>query len=128
MTFQRPKVRKRPRMGVRPDPHKVREFPTHRAFVRRHECIVPGCRDDDIQACHVRKGLPKEDAGATQLKSFDWWCFAACADHHREQGNIGEEPFERKYRIELKTAAKWFAANTTDMKMREFLREREGKT
>ena len=122
MNFQRPKKRKKKRMTD--DPRKGREWPTHRAFVRKHECIVPGCRREDIEACHVRDGLPPEDKGGTNLKPPDWWCYAACAGHHRQQHKIGEAPFAGLHGVDLKAAAQWLADNTTDKRMREYLKER----
>lgn len=122
MTFQPPRKRKRQRMTEHPS--KGREWPTHRAFVRKHECVVPGCDNQDIQACHARDDLPAGESGGMGQKPGDWWTWPGCSAHHAEQHRIGERAFDAKYAVDIRTAAKWLADNTTDKNMREFLKER----
>jgi hypothetical protein len=64
----------------------------HAAFVRGHECCVPGCNGRPIEFAHVRMG---SGAGIGQ-KPDDWRGVSLCAEHHRRQHNIGEEAFWRK--------------------------------
>ena len=49
-----------------PDP---RTCPAHRAWVRRHHCCVPGCRQVPIECAHVRGGTD----GGIGLKPSDKW-------------------------------------------------------
>lgn len=120
------KIRKRPR--YMDHTREKWDWPTHRAFVRKHECIVPGCRSDDIQACHVRKGLPPKDKAGGSQKPPDWWIFPACSQHHREQHDTGEDSFAKKYVIDLKAAAIWARDNSSDTKMREYFKDRRSDT
>lgn len=93
--------RKSAPMGVKEKVQRL--FPGHLQFVRGYECIVPDCNTGDrIQACHVRKGTGNN---AMSLKPPDWWTYPGCVTHHVEQGSIGEEPFERKYGVDLKATA-----------------------
>ncbi len=127
MSFRPPKRRKQSRSA-----DNGREWPTHRAFVRKHECIVPGCRADTIRACHARDDLPGEDSGGMAIKPFDWWTWPGCDAHHTEQHQIGERAFDAKYGVDMRAAAKWLADHTPDKRMREFiidrLSQRTGRT
>lgn len=95
--------RKPARMGVRDD---VREFPQHRAWIRRHGCSVPGCDRIGIEAHHVRKGIPDHEAGGTALKPHDKWCVPLCREHHQENHDLGPDTFDRKHGIKLFDVAK----------------------
>lgn len=98
MTFIQLKKKPKVRMGLRePDEG---DIPSHRAFVRRHACIVPGCESREMEAAHCRAGIPNDGRGGTGKKPHDKWTFAACHDHHAEQHRIGEHTFAAKYRIE----------------------------
>ena len=104
-----------------------RGWPRHRAFVRRHECVVTLTRSDaacsgPIEACHYRTAA---NAGK-DLKPGDWETFAACHAHHVEQHSIGQSAFEQKYGLDLPAICAEFACKSTDVGMREYLREREG--
>jgi hypothetical protein len=88
-----------------PDP---RTCPAHRAWVRRHHCCVPGCRQLPIECAHVRSGTD----GGTGLKPSDKWVISLCAFHHIEQHQIGEAGFERRYGLDLRELARAFAANS----------------
>jgi hypothetical protein len=57
-----------------------------------------------IQAAHVRN----ETDGGTGLKPGDNWAISLCAYHHQFQHDIGEEEFERIYKIDMKALAAAF--------------------
>lgn len=121
MTYSLRRKPKSPPMGVRetrPD------FPTHRSFVRRHACVVPGCKAIDIECCHIRNGLPDEDRGGTGSKPADWWTFPACSRHHRDQHQVGERRFAVEHKLDLRAIAVQLANTTTDQRMRAWLQER----
>lgn len=111
-----PKRRTRERSGIERAPQRV--FQTHRQFVRRHRCCVPGCEDGPIQFAHVRIG---SSAGMGQ-KPSDANGISLCFAHHDEQHRIGERSFEVKYRIDLSALASEFARRTTDRALQEALR------
>jgi hypothetical protein len=79
--------------------------PAHRAWVRKHSCSVPGCARMPIEAAHVRK----DTHAGLSLKPSDRWVISLCAHHHREQHNVGERAFERRYSIDLAALAQEFA-------------------
>ena len=79
--------------------------PPHRAWVRKHQCSVPGCERLPIEAAHVRAG---SHAGLSR-KPSDQWVISLCVFHHREQHESGERTFERKYSIDLADLAREFA-------------------
>jgi Putative HNHc nuclease len=83
----------------------VRSCAGHRAWVRRHACSVRGCRLTPIESAHVRTGTD----GATGMKPSDQWVISLCANHHREQHQIGEIAFEQRYSLDLVTLAQEFA-------------------
>ena len=95
-----PKRRERPKRS-----RGERGCPAHRAWVRRHHCCVPGCEKLPIECAHVRSGTD----GGTGLKPSDRWAVSLCRDHHREQHQVGEAEFERKYAINLYDLACEFA-------------------
>ena len=80
----------------------------HRAWVRRHRCSVPGCRQGPIECAHVRIGT---DGGAG-VKPSDRWVLSLCSYHHREQHSVGERAFELLHGIDLKALAREFAARS----------------
>jgi hypothetical protein len=100
------KRRPKPKMGVR---IVEREYPAHKAWVRKHVCSVPGCPSDLIEAAHVRKGLPEGEQAGMGEKPHDRWCIALCSAHHKEQHAIGEQTFAAKYGLDLVALAKAFA-------------------
>lgn len=117
-----PARRQPPRSGIERAPR--REWPRHRAFVRRHSCVVTlGIVHDEcdgpIECCHRRTA---ENSG-TALKPPDWETFSACRRHHEEQHAIGQPAFERKYGISLEKIAAEFARLSPDMAMKEVMRE-----
>lgn len=106
-----PPRRKRPRSGIERAPRRV--FPTHRNFVRKHSCCVPGCDGAPIEFAHVHsRGAGGHDASGVSL----------CLAHHREQHTIGIETFQAKYRIDLMKIASEFARATPDRAMREAMK------
>lgn len=108
-----PPKRQKVRSGIARAPQ--REWPRHRKFVRGHACCVPGCQDGPIEFAHVRTGTD----GGTALKPSDTHGISLCVEHHREQHQIGEPAFERRYRIDMKALAAEFARKSPDIAMRE---------
>lgn len=80
----------------------------HCAFVRSHECCVPGCDGRPIEVAHVRTG---SDAGMGR-KPSDWFTVSLCRDHHSEQHRIGEGSFAKAHGIDLHAQAAEFAAQS----------------
>ena len=102
-----------PRLRSKPPRERVhRSCPGHRAWVRRHDCSVRGCRRTPIECAHVRTGT---DGGAG-LKPSDKWTISLCAFHHREQHQIGEGAFEQKYALDLRMLAAEFARRSPHLK------------
>jgi hypothetical protein len=85
-----------------------RTCPAHRAWVRRHHCSVSNCLQLPIECAHVRI----ETDGGVGLKPSDMWTVSLCAQHHREQHDLGERSFELKYDLDLKALAEEFAARS----------------
>ncbi|HUE14982.1 MAG TPA: hypothetical protein VMR25_12505 [Planctomycetaceae bacterium] len=111
MAFLRPKKLKRAKMGVRPPERRI--YQTHRAWVRRHSCSVPGCQDGPIEFAHAKsRGAGGHDAQGVPL----------CLKHHHEQHASGIETFQRKYKVDLFALAAHFAKTTTDRALIEALR------
>ena len=90
---------------ARPPRRQARSCPGHRAWVRRHDCCVTGCKRSPIECAHVRLGTD----GGCGLKPSDRWAISLCWLHHREQHQIGEAKFERKYELDLTALATEFA-------------------
>ena len=80
-----------------------RRSPAHRAWVRGHQCSVPGCRDVPIECAHVRRA---NNSGAG-FKPSDAYTVALCRDHHQES-HRGEKTFEVKYKLDLLALAQLF--------------------
>lgn len=80
-------------------------LPAHRAWVRRHRCSVPDCREGPIEAAHVRCGTD----GGQGIKPSDRWVVSLCRAHRAEQHGIGERAFEDRYGLELVALAEEFA-------------------
>lgn len=100
-----PSRRQKPRMAVR---DVQREYPGHRAWVRGHACCVPGCKCGPIEAAHVRKGIPPEEAGGVGMKPHDKWVISLCQTHHAEQHRLGEPSFAGRYGLNLVGLAQEF--------------------
>jgi hypothetical protein len=80
----------------------------HLAWVRRHECCVPGCKSEFVEAAHVRRGTT---AGMGQ-KPDDSLTIALCHTHHEEQHTIGEAEFAKRHNLDLHALV---AANLFDL-------------
>lgn len=112
--------RKKPiRSGIERAP--PRDFPRHRAFVRKHCCVVTlGKIHDDcdgpIECAHVRIG----GGGGIGLKPHDAFTVSACRKHHAEQHRIGEISFVRKYAIDTASIAREFAMKSPCPEVREY--------
>lgn len=111
-----PKLRERPRSGIERAPK--RDWPRHRAFIRRHMCSVPGCEDGPIECAHIRVG----GTGGTGVKPADWSAVSLCHAHHSEQHAIGHAAFDRKHGIDSVKLAAEFAARSPDVAMRETMK------
>jgi len=111
-----PKKRQRERSGI--ERAVKRDWPKHRAFVRRHMCCVPGCEQGPIECAHVRRG----GLGGTAIKPADWSAIALCAEHHRHQHQIGHVAFDLRYAVDSVSLAREFALKSTDAAMREAMR------
>lgn len=76
--------------------------PDHLAFVRTMPCSIAGKRGHVcggvIEAMHYRGS---KDGGGS-IKPGDNWTMPGCTLAHREQHNIGEPAFERKYGISMR--------------------------
>ncbi len=93
----------------------------HAAFVRSHECCVPGCDGRPIEFAHVRMG---SGAGVGQ-KPDDWRGVSLCADHHREQHAVGEATFWGDRDIEALIEA-FIKASPRRSQIEQAMRERRG--
>lgn len=116
-----PAKRERVRSGILRGPK--REHPKHRAFIRRHTCVVTlGKVHDDcdgpIQCCHYRTAANSGKG----LKPADWETFPGCFRHHAEQHLIGQRAFEEKYGLDLKAICADLAKVSTDEKMLEAMK------
>ena len=87
--------------------------PQHRQWIRTFACCVPECNSESrIDACHVRNG---SHAGMGR-KPGDDMLISMCRDHHREQHQIGEAEFERRYGLNLTDLAREFASTSPPLK------------
>lgn len=101
-----------PKRIVKPKRETRLRSPAHLAFVRSHQCCVPGCGLMPIEAAHVRSGT----GGGMGFKPGDDWAISLCRWHHAEQHQLGENAFEAKYVINMKALAKEFAAASPALK------------
>jgi hypothetical protein len=111
-------LKKRQRERIAIERFLTRVWPKHKAFVRRHVCVVPGCISNQIECAHYRTA---GNSGAG-LKPADWFTFPCCHTHHAEQHQIGQPAFERKYGIDLAAVCAEYAKRSTDVKMKETMR------
>ena len=89
--------------------HKQLRSLEHLRFVRSHPCSIRGMIGDSrihvcsgpIQAAHIRMGTD----GGTGKKPSDNFTIPLCADAHAEQGQIGEQAFEKRYLLNTKKMA-----------------------
>ena len=95
-----------PKKVVKSDRPRVwRVCPAHRAWIRKHHCSVPACQTLPVECAHIRIGTD----GGIALKPSDRWIISLCAEHHREQHQLGERRFQTKYRLDLVGLAREFA-------------------
>ena len=103
MTYNLPKRRKRQRAGIRPEPQLRCE--AHRQFIRGHMCILFQRRGHacwgKTEAAHVRTGTD----GGTGVKPSDNFTVPMCSAAHRQQHDIGEAAFEKKWGIDMRAIA-----------------------
>ena len=95
----RAKPKPKVRSGIERGPE--RRFPTHLQWIRTRACSVPGCENRQIEAAHVRLGLPAGEQGGTGMKPSDIWTIPLCARCHFAQHTMGEETFARKNGINM---------------------------
>ena len=94
----------------------------HLAWVRGHQCAVPGCKPDEadprtsrIEAAHVRIGTD----GGMGLKPSDAWAIPLCAAHHARQHLVGEETFSAETGLDMWSAAAALAARSPHLRKLE---------
>lgn len=104
-------LRKRPKekLGVRQV--ETKESPRHRKFVRSFVCLVQqqigahpdtgACDSTQIECAHVRRGLPQGEQAGIGEKPHDCFTVPLCRTHHAQQHRIGEESFEKLYRVKM---------------------------
>ena len=83
------------RMGVRPS--SVCRSAKHLRWIRTLRCIDPLCQARNIEAAHVRHGLPAGGMAGVGIKPADYWTVPLCREHHREAHTKGHETFEREH-------------------------------
>ncbi len=66
-------------------------------WIKSLVCVVPGCYRTPCDPAHVRGSKQ----GGTALKPGDQWTIPLCRSHHREQHQIGEPAFGRRYRFDM---------------------------
>lgn len=104
------KRRTRPRRTAR------EENPQHRQWVRGHVCVVNNSEcTNRIEFAHIRKGTD----GGMAKKPSDRFGFPACDFHHREQHDIGEVSFAKRYGLNLLRIAALFWAKSPYGKKKE---------
>lgn len=94
-----PKRRRHQSMGLREEVQ-IR-CPSHLSWIRGHCCAIDGKNghicSGKIEAAHVRTGTD----GGLSVKPSDTFTIPLCAEAHREQHQIGEPAFERKYQFKM---------------------------
>lgn len=114
MSYLPPK-RKRPKAE-----RMQRVFPTHRAFVRRHQCAIKGCQGCPVEFAHLRTAANS----GTGYKPSDAFGIPLCREHHRRAHDIGHDTMARENGTTLEALFKMaaeFARQTTDKALRESL-------
>jgi hypothetical protein len=106
-----------------------RFWPRHEAFVRRHQCVVPGCLRRYIEFAHLRTAA---NSGVA-VKPASWFGVPLCGDwaadgqmiegHHAEAHRIGHDTFAAKYGLDLWKLAEEFARHSPDLAMRKAMQE-----
>ena len=89
---------------------------THRAFIRKHECVLfgnpvsPCDLDHAIEAAHFRSAANS----GTGMKPPDEFLLPLCRAHHSEQHAIGQRAFELRYGISMRQKALAYALESPD--------------
>lgn len=98
-----------------------REFPSHRAWVRKFVCAAhaSGECQGKIEAAHLRSGVPASESGGTGLKPHDKWIWPACEFHHQLQHRIGEASFQARYGLDLRKLCEMLQATSPHKKQWE---------
>ena len=79
--------------------------PAHLAWIRSRPCCIPGCRGQNIEAHHERRG----SGGGTGIKPGDEWAIPLCHGHHREGHQIGWQTFDARHNVNLRSVAQALA-------------------
>lgn len=116
LQFSLPRRRKAVKSGILRGPR--RHWPRHEAFVRRHQCCVPGCEAGPVVFAHVRSAANS----GTSLKPHSAFGISLCDNHHREQHQVGQPQFERTHGIDMGALAAAFVKASPDIAMRESLK------
>lgn len=77
--------------------------PAHRAWVRRHQCVVEGCSAMPIECAHIRRA----NNSGMGFKPSDAFTVSLCKEHHAES-HRGEQTFETKHTVDLLALAEAF--------------------
>ncbi|MAG24674.1 hypothetical protein CMI47_03755 [Candidatus Pacearchaeota archaeon] len=93
-----------------------RKWPAHLRFVRTRHCIVPGCKETPVQACHVRIGTD----GSLSRKPHDGFTVSMCETHHEEQHH-GERSFAERYGLDMYDLALEFARKSPVPEVRKWV-------
>lgn len=80
-----------------------RRSPAHRAWIRGHQCSVPGCAGMPIECAHVRRA----NNSGMGFKPSDAFTVSLCRDHHAES-HRGERTFEERHGLDLLALAEKF--------------------
>jgi hypothetical protein len=104
-----PRRRKREPLGLKEAT--VIRCASHLTWLRGCTCAIEK-RGGKIEAAHVRTGTD----GGIGLKPSDTYAIPLCAEAHREQHQIGEPAFERRYGIDMRELAESHAAKSPHRK------------
>ena len=100
-----------------------RVFQTHRAFVKRHLCVIPKCNNRDVEFAHLRTAANS----GMGMKPPDWYGIGLCSYHHKIAHSRGHATMAEENGVDLdylfKTAA-YLASKTPDKRMREAMKEK----
>jgi len=77
------------------------------AFVRSLPCCVT-LRMDNVQAAHLRLGVPYHEKGGMGIKSHDKWSVPLSAEEHMRQHQIGEKSYWGDMSIPMGLSAKLY--------------------
>jgi hypothetical protein len=109
-----PKRRKREPLGLKETT--VIRCASHLTWLRGCSCVIEKRNghvcSGKIEAAHVRCGTD----GGISMKPSDIFALPLCAEAHREQHQIGEPAFERRYEIDMRELAESHAAKSPHRK------------